>query len=523
MLTAGKRRRARIVVAHHPGVCVVMHFIALSVVGAVRRDRGRCRPRHAGGDHRLRAARLVADDVAGDGAGHARVLCPLRPRPDPVVAGDSRNACSRCGSRRSRLSTMIMAVLLAAPFINVLVWRGGARWLAGYGVVLAVGATAAAMSVALTVALFRTIGPAANTAGGADRRRRDRRDLRDRVAGGGDRLLRHDPQFTFLQSDALVAVRAGGREPVWWPARAMLGDCTALRAVVGRRLYDTRRVNCYVFSARFGEHAVAAAGVSDGSIGHRRRLHAFRAASPKQILRRKEWTLLIRDPWLASQTLMQLLYLLPPALMLWQAFGRGVDDLVLLVPVLVMAAGQLAGGLAWLAISGEDAPDLVRPHRSPRTGSYAPSSRRSSAASPCSSRRSCWRWRSPRRATPWPRRYWRRGAVLDADPALVSHPGAAQALPPPPDVFARRHLRRGVLLDRVGRDRGPCRVRPMASGDHRRDRARHPGRGASDQPSQDHLDPLKGRPARRYPGGSSKSARGKAGRTRRPQLLCARS
>jgi ABC-2 type transport system permease protein len=32
---------------------------------------------------------------------------------------------------------------------------------------------------------------------------------------------------------------------------------------------------------------------------------------------------------------------------------------VLLVPVLVMAAGQLGGGLAWLAISGEDAPDLV--------------------------------------------------------------------------------------------------------------------------------------------------------------------
>jgi ABC-2 type transport system permease protein len=29
------------------------------------------------------------------------------------------------------------------------------------------------------------------------------------------------------------------------------------------------------------------------------------------------------------------------------------------VPVLIMAAGQLAGGLAWLAVSGEDAPDLV--------------------------------------------------------------------------------------------------------------------------------------------------------------------
>jgi ABC-2 type transport system permease protein len=32
---------------------------------------------------------------------------------------------------------------------------------------------------------------------------------------------------------------------------------------------------------------------------------------------------------------------------------------MVLVPVLVMAAGQLAGGLAWLAVSGEDAPELV--------------------------------------------------------------------------------------------------------------------------------------------------------------------
>jgi ABC-2 type transport system permease protein len=68
--------------------------------------------------------------------------------------------------------------------------------------------------------------------------------------------------------------------------------------------------------------------------------------------------LLRRDPWLMSQTLMQILYLLPPALLLWRSFGEG-GALLVLVPVLVMAAGQLAGGLAWLAISGEDAPDLV--------------------------------------------------------------------------------------------------------------------------------------------------------------------
>ena len=40
---------------------------------------------------------------------------------------------------------------------------------------------------------------------------------------------------------------------------------------------------------------------------------------------------------------------------------------MVLVPVLVMAAGQLAGGLAWLAISGEDAPDLVATAPIPRS------------------------------------------------------------------------------------------------------------------------------------------------------------
>jgi len=49
----------------------------------------------------------------------------------------------------------------------------------------------------------------------------------------------------------------------------------------------------------------------------------------------------------------------PPAVLLWRSFDTGDAALQILAPVLVMAAGQLAGGLAWLAISGEDAPDLV--------------------------------------------------------------------------------------------------------------------------------------------------------------------
>src|SRR6266567_1546328 len=76
-------------------------------------------------------------------------------------------------------------------------------------------------------------------------------------------------------------------------------------------------------------------------------------------LRWKEFMLLRRDPWLVSQSLMQLLYLVPPALMLWRSFSDSSAATILIAPVIVMAAGQLGGGLAWLTISGEDAADLV--------------------------------------------------------------------------------------------------------------------------------------------------------------------
>jgi ABC-2 type transport system permease protein len=54
-----------------------------------------------------------------------------------------------------------------------------------------------------------------------------------------------------------------------------------------------------------------------------------------------------------------LLYLAPPALMLWRSFADNSAAILLITPVVVMAAGQLAGGLAWLTICGEDAADLV--------------------------------------------------------------------------------------------------------------------------------------------------------------------
>ena len=259
---------------------------------------------------------------------------------------------------RIAVAVALMAMLLAAPFIDVLAYFGGAHWLAAYGVVAAMGAVAAALAVALTVALFRTIGA---------KRTRLIAQIVAAVIGAAfviglqvAAILSYGSlsRFAPLQSEWLIARAPDVGSALWWPARAALGDPAALLLVAAISI-ALLGAAILTFSARFGDHVVAAAGVSQAVVRQRRWSQKFRRRSAGRALRHKEWTLLARDPWLMSQTLMQILYLLPPAVLLWRSFYSGTGASVVLVPVIVMAAGQLGGGLAWLTISGEDAPDLV--------------------------------------------------------------------------------------------------------------------------------------------------------------------
>jgi ABC-2 type transport system permease protein len=258
---------------------------------------------------------------------------------------------------RIAVEVALLAMLMAAPFIDVLAVLGGARWLVAYGVVAAMGAVATALAVALTVALFRTIGA---------RRARLIAQIVAAVVGAAFVIgLQIAAIFSYgslslapLQSAWLIAHVPNIGSPVWWPARAMLGDGTALLVVAAISI-GLLGAAILIFAGRFGDHVVAAAGVSRTVVRHRRWPKTFRRRSASRVLRQKEWTLLARDPWLMSQTLMQILYLLPAALFLWRIFQSRIDAYVLVVPMLVMAAGHLGGGLAWLSISGEDAPDLI--------------------------------------------------------------------------------------------------------------------------------------------------------------------
>jgi ABC-2 type transport system permease protein len=254
-------------------------------------------------------------------------------------------------------SMMLMALPLAAPFIDILIARGGWRWLGAYASIVAMGAAATALAVALSVALFRALGP---------KRTRFVAQVIAAVIGAAfviglqvAAILSSGSisRFGLLQSQSLLAHLPDAGSLVWWPARAALGDVIALSGILALSL-ALLAMTIVLVAPRFGDYAVVAAGNHAAGIVQRGS-GSFRCRTPQQSLRIKEWTLLRRDPWLVSQTLMQMLYLIPPAVLLWRSFDDGHGAYQLLVPVLVMAAGQLAGGLAWLAISGEDAPDLV--------------------------------------------------------------------------------------------------------------------------------------------------------------------
>lgn len=255
------------------------------------------------------------------------------------------------------LTVIAMALLFSTPFVDVLVIGGGIRWFAAYGVVVAIGLSATAIAIAATILLFRLIGPS---------RTRFVAQILAAIIGAGfvialqiAAILSYGTlsRFAVLTSDAAAAIAPDIDSIVWWPARAVLGDGGALLLLLGGGLVLLGAVMA-IFSGKFADTAaLASANARPNHQGARAR--AFRAGSRQQALRRKEFVLLRRDPWLMSQTLMQLLYLVPPAVMLWRSFSDSGLAIVLVTPVIVMAAGQLAGGLAWLTISGEDAADLV--------------------------------------------------------------------------------------------------------------------------------------------------------------------
>ncbi|MEO6395817.1 MAG: permease [Devosia sp.] len=257
------------------------------------------------------------------------------------------------------VTTLLLACLLASPVINVLVLHDGPHWLTAYLVLAALSALSTAIAVLITIGLFRIAGP---------RRTRLLAQIIAAIIGAGFVIgiqaiaILHfgnmASRISLFSDPAFVGAMPDLSSPVWAPARAALGDLPALIGVAFTG-FAALGGTIALAASGFGRNAIAAAGVGLQRKVQRNATVDFRPRSQKQQLRIKEWKLLARDPWLLSQTLMQVFYLVPPAIYLWISYGQSAGTYVVVIPVLVMAIGQLSGGLAWLAISGEDAHDLV--------------------------------------------------------------------------------------------------------------------------------------------------------------------
>lgn len=192
------------------------------------------------------------------------------------------------------LTVTVLALLFSTPFIDVLVIGGGARWLAAFGVVIAMGLSAAAIAIAVTILLFRLVGPA---------RTRLIAQVLAAIIGAGfvialqvAAIMSYGTlsRFTILTSGSLAAYMPDVDSIWWWPARATMGDTESLLLLLALALVLLGSVMA-IFSHRFADTAIDAAAY--GASGRARaKERPFRGRSRQQALRRKEFMLLWRDP-----------------------------------------------------------------------------------------------------------------------------------------------------------------------------------------------------------------------------------
>ena len=251
-------------------------------------------------------------------------------------------------------------VLLAGVSFWLLVF-GAFRWLSPLAALFGLALWSTAAGIVLAMAMFATIGPRAT---------RITAQITGALVGASIFLLfqlqnldpanRRGDRWAAL-AQQLTQIEAPSDHPLFLPARAFLGDPQALAIWTGGAIVAFTLVTLW-FSRRFVRDAAAVVGA-----GRKKRV-SLKPAKPMRggvtaSVLRKELRLIVRDPVLLSQVLMQLIYLVPLVLVMGGGALRSGEISGGFVGVvgaaLAVIGASLAGALAWVTISAEDAPDLV--------------------------------------------------------------------------------------------------------------------------------------------------------------------
>lgn len=253
--------------------------------------------------------------------------------------------------------TAALYLFVLAPFAHVGAMLGHLRWLAVYPVLLGTATAIACAAMLLTLGLVRVLGA---------RRTRVVAQVIGALAGA---LLFILSQL-FMQFGASMQARAeaaftqafgsngplGAGSALWWPGRALLGEPLPVLGVAVLALA------AFVFTAARTHHFFVHGLQQAASSGRapRRPAGGVRYRFGRSLFATvlmKEWRLILRDPHLISQVALQLIYLLPLCFVIFQ---RSDAQLPMLAIALTLLCSSLAASLAWIVVSAEDAPDLLR-------------------------------------------------------------------------------------------------------------------------------------------------------------------
>jgi ABC-2 type transport system permease protein len=248
--------------------------------------------------------------------------------------------------------------MILTPILLPVAVMGHPAWLAAILVLFCISLAASGVGLLLAAGLFRLIGP---------RRTRTMGQVLAAVIGAAFFLVAQARNIlggakteSFYASAVQLAgdPQLRGAPGLSWPLRALLGEPLPLLAAIGLGGGIFLIAN-QILGARFATDAAAAAGAGAG--GRRAKVGRLRfSANAFNATLLKELRLIVRDPALIAQVLLRVLYMVPLGFLILRQAGEGQSfALPGSAAALSLIAGQVAGSLAWITISAEDAPDLL--------------------------------------------------------------------------------------------------------------------------------------------------------------------
>jgi|LNFM01.1.fsa_nt_gb ABC-2 type transport system permease protein len=271
---------------------------------------------------------------------------PVPPR--AIVAAKAAGIAANC------LGSL---ALLAIPLANAGAIADSTAWLGIYPTLVSLALIASALGLTLSIVLFQIFG--------AGRARLWTQMIGALIAGAfvlGAQIVAMLPApirlaITSWLETRLAADASGPFTLLRLPMDSFSGDPTAsLQLLLIASVAFVAATS--LLGNRFAAMSIVAscaASTTAPTSGPARKI-SFRSGL-SQNMWRKEWRLLARDPGMFAQLALQIIYTVPVAVVLLR--NETLPPVFALAPTIVVIAAQVAASLAWLTVSGEDAPELI--------------------------------------------------------------------------------------------------------------------------------------------------------------------